>query len=99
TPFDRIVTEVLWPNRQVKAGYSLTRVTLKNQRVLQGYVQPSRKKKDVLLRDFSTGRIEEISQNDISSTESLGSLMPSTAQGLNHDELSDLLSYLFSLSG
>ena len=99
TPFDRIVTEVLWPNRQIKTGFSLTRVTLKDHRVIQGYVQPSKRKSDLLLRDFSTGRIESISKGSISSTESLGSLMPSTAQVMSRDELVDLLSYLFSLSG
>ncbi len=99
TPFDRIVTEVLWPGRQVKAGFALTRVTMKDKRVFQGYIQPSRKKANLLLRDFSTGQIQAIPQQDIASTETLGSLMPSTSQSLSRSELIDLLSYLFLLSG
>ncbi len=99
TPFDGIVTEVLWPGRQVKAGFALTRVTMKDKRVFQGYIQPSRKKANLLLRDFSTGQIQAIPQQDIASTETLGSLMPSTSQSLSRSELIDLLSYLFRLSG
>ncbi len=99
TPFDGIVTEVLWPGRQVKAGFALTRVTMKDKRVFQGYIQPSRKKANLLLRDFSTGQIQAIPQQDIASTKTLGSSMPSTSQSLSRSELIDLLSYLFRLSG
>ena len=37
-PGERIVTEVLWPTRQVKDGFSLTLLTLKDGSVLQGYL-------------------------------------------------------------
>jgi putative heme-binding domain-containing protein len=93
------VVEVLWPGEQVKEGYSLSRVTLKDQRVLQGYVQDGRDSKVLLLRDFSSTRIESVPRGDITRTEVVGSLMPGTAQTLSRSELADLLAYLFSLRG
>ena len=98
-PPDRTVVEVLWPGEQVKEGYSLSRVTLKDQRVLQGYVQDGRDSKVLLLRDFSSTRIESVPRGDIIRTEVVGSLMPGTAQTLSRSELADLLAYLFNLRG
>ena len=89
-PFERIVTEVLWPARQVKEGYSLTRVTLKDKQVLQGYTQQSRSEKVLLLRDFATAKTREIAREKIAGTEVIGSLMPPTAQGLSPKQLADL---------
>lgn len=96
---ERIVTEVLWPARQVKDGYSLTRLTLKDGSVLQGYPQVSRDEKRLLLRDFATGHIQEIPAGEILLREELGSLMPPTAGNLLRAEQVDLLSYLISLQG
>lgn len=62
---ERIVTEVLWPARQVKDGFSLTRLTLKDGGVVQGYPQVSRDEKRLLLRDFATGHIQEIPAGEI----------------------------------
>ena len=98
-PFERIVTEVLWPARQVKEGYSLTRVTLKDKQVLQGYTQQSRSEKVLLLRDFATSKTREIERDKIAGTEVIGSLMPPTAQGLSPKQIADLCAYLFGLSG
>ena len=38
-PPERIVAEVLWPASQVKEGFSLSRLTLRDGRVHQGYLQ------------------------------------------------------------
>ncbi|NIP96754.1 MAG: c-type cytochrome, partial [Akkermansiaceae bacterium] len=62
---DRIITEVLWPARQVKEGYSLTRVTKKDGQVLQGYLQASRDKERVFLRDFALAGMHEIPADQI----------------------------------
>ncbi len=96
-PPERIVTEVLWPTRQVKDGYALTRVTTRDGRVLQGYVQDSRDESVVLLRDFAISGIHEIAKDDIVNREAVGSLMPPTAQSFSKKELADLFAYLFSL--
>ncbi len=98
-PPERIVTEVMWPTRQIKEGFALTRVTTKDGQVLQGYLQGSRDKKHVLLRDFAVAGLHEIPADRIEKQESIGSLMPPTAQGFSRQALGDLLAYLFSLDG
>ena len=98
-PAERIVTEVVWPARQVKEGYSLTRVTLRDGRVLQGYQQPARTERVLILRDFTTGKRQSFARGEVTRTEVVGSLMPPTARTLQEKELADLFSYLFSLNG
>ncbi|MDA7496407.1 c-type cytochrome, partial [Akkermansiaceae bacterium] len=98
-PADRIITEVLWPARQVKGGYALSRISMKDGRVLQGYLQESRDKNLLLLRDFAGAGMHEVEAEMVTKQESIGSLMPPTAQSLSRDELSDLFAYLFSLVG
>ena len=98
-PADRIVTEVLWPARQVKGGYALSRITMRDGRVLQGYLQESRDKDLLLLRDFAGAGMQEVEAEMVSKQEPIGSLMPPTAQSLSRNELSDLFAYLFSLVG
>ncbi len=96
---ERIVVEVLWPRKQVKEGYSLTRVKLKDGRVLQGYEQKSRDGAVLLLRDFATAEMHELKKDAVGKKEAIGSLMPATAQGLSDEALADLFAYLFSLGG
>lgn len=98
-PADRIVTEVLWPARQVKGGYALSRITMKDGGVLQGYLQESRDKKLLLLRDFTGAGLHEVETEMVAKQEPIGSLMPPTAQSLSQGELSDLFAYLFGLVG
>jgi putative heme-binding domain-containing protein len=98
-PFDRIVTEVMWPTLQVKEGYSLTRVVTKKSQTLQGYEQASREEDKILLRDFAGAGMHRISRDAIEKVEKIGSLMPPTAQSLSKNDIADLLAYLFSLRG
>ena len=98
-PPERIVTEVLWPAQQIKEGFSLSRLTLNDGSVLQGYPQKSRDEKKFLLRDFATGETREIPAGEIRQRDDIGSLMPPTAQNLPRAELVDLLSWLISLRG
>ena len=98
-PAERIVTEVVWPARQVKEGYSLTRVTLRDGRVLQGYQQPARTERVLILRDFTTGKRQSFARGEVTRAEVVGSLMPPAARILQEKELADLFSYLFSLNG
>ncbi|NRB44628.1 MAG: HEAT repeat domain-containing protein, partial [Verrucomicrobiales bacterium] len=98
-PFDRIVTEVMWPTLQVKEGYSLTRIVTKKSQTLQGYEQASREENKILLRDFAGAGMHRISRDDIEKVEKIGSLMPPTAQILSKNDIADLLAYLFSLRG
>lgn len=98
-PPERIVTEVVWPALQVKEGFSLSRLTLKDGSVLQGYPQKSRVEKKLLVRDFATGQTREIPNGDILQRDDIGSLMPPTAQSLPEAELVDMLAWLISLRG
>ena len=85
--------------KQVKEGFSLTRLTFNDNRVVQGYLQRGRDNKLLLLRDFASGEIHEIPADGIRQREDLGSLMPPTAQSLSRGELADLLRYLAGLRG
>ncbi|MFN0128789.1 MAG: family 16 glycoside hydrolase [Verrucomicrobiales bacterium] len=96
---ERIVMEVLWPGQQVKEGFSLSRLTLNEGSVLQGYSQQSRDRKKLLLRDFATGQTREIPTGEIRKREDIDSLMPPTAQNLPEAELVPLLAWLISLRG
>ena len=55
-PFERIVTEVMWPTLQVKEGFSLTRLVTKNSQTLQGYEQASRDNEKNLAKRFCEWR-------------------------------------------
>ena len=96
---DRIVTEVLWPRRQVKEGYALSRIITRDGNVQQGYIQANRDENLLLLRDFATSALFEIPRESILREGQVGSLMPPTAAGLKEEELADLFAYLFSLDG
>ena len=96
---DRVVTEVLWPRRQVKEGYALSRIITRDGDVQQGYVQASRDEELLLLRDFASNSLHEIPRGSIMKQEEVGSLMPPTAGELDQQELVDLFAYLFSLDG
>lgn len=98
-PPERIVTELLWPSKQVKEGFALRRFTKKDGTVLQGYEQKSRDEGVVLVRDFATGAMHELRADAIAKRDNIGSLMPPTAQGLSQKEVVDLLAYLFGLNG
>lgn len=98
-PAERIVAEVVWPARQVKDGYSLTRVTMADRSVFLGYLQANRDEEAVLLREISSGETRELPLGKIAKREAVGSLMPATAQSLRRAELADLLAFLFGLGG
>jgi putative heme-binding domain-containing protein len=97
-PQERIVVEVMWPARQVKEGYSLSQVTLKDGRVIQGYQQHARSE-ELILKSFNNDSRRHFERRDVSRTEVIGSLMPATARNLKRLELADLFAYLFGLDG
>ena len=98
-PPERIVTEVLWPARQIKEGFVLRRYTKKDGSMVQGYEQGGRDEAELLVRDFATGEIRSIARDELARRDEVGSLMPPTAQALSKEEVGDLLAYLFGLSG
>ncbi|MFP6885999.1 MAG: hypothetical protein VB997_00500, partial [Opitutales bacterium] len=96
-PPERILIEVLWPKKQVKEGYSLSRLQLKDGGVRQGYVQGSREGGILLLRDFDGDDLLRVPREKVQKLEEVGSLMPPTARTLSRNDLADLLKYLFEL--
>lgn len=98
-PPERIVTEVLWPRRQVKEGFVASLVTLHDGRVLQGVLADARDRGIVRLRDLASGETKDLPRDDVARIVEIGSLMPPTAQSLTHTELGDLFAFLFSLRG
>ena len=96
-PQERILIEVLWPKKQVKEGYSLTRLQLKGGEIRQGYVRGSREGGILLFRDFAGEDLSRLPRERVEKLEEIGSLMPPSAQTLSREELANLLKYLFEL--
>ncbi len=98
-PKERIVTEVMWPSLHVKEGYTLSSVTLKSGRIVQGYEQASRNSDVIVIREIAQDSQMTIARDNVDSVVNLGSLMPATAKSLPNDQLADLFAYLFHLGG
>lgn len=96
-PKKRIVTEVLWPSQQIKEGYSLSNIVLKSGSIIQGYIQASRDKETVVIREVAGDSRSVVEKSDVDSISEIGTLMPETARSLTSRELGDLLAYLFHL--
>ena len=97
-PPARLVEEVIWPRRQVKEGYSLLQVTLKDGSLAMGYERTTRNDNVLQLRDFATGVVREIGRDHIVGTLDAGSSMPpGLVAQLSRSELRDLIRYLLDL--
>lgn len=97
----RISEELLWPQRQVKEGYSLIRVITSEGKVLQGYERKTRETQetgDLLLEDPQSKEILRIKKDDIDVRQKAGSAMPSGLTSLlSREQLLDLIAYLQGL--
>jgi putative heme-binding domain-containing protein len=97
-PPARLVEEVIWPTRQVKEGFSLLQVILKDGSLALGYERTTRDKKVLQLQDFATGEMRKIDRDQISKTLDAGSSMPpGLVAQLSRTELRDLIRYLMDL--
>ena len=98
---DRIVEEVLWPNRQVKEGYSLLTVVTSDGRVSTGFDMSNRSAQQpgkLILRDLSSDKHLEIDRADIEEKKAMGSPMPPGLSAfMSQQELLDLIRYLSEL--
>jgi putative heme-binding domain-containing protein len=96
-PIDLVVESVLWPQRQIKEGYSATMVQTKDGEVVQGY-RASEDKTEFVLRDPATGRVIHIPASNIKAKRDIGSLMPEgLTESLTRKELVDLIRFLSEL--
>ena len=97
-PPARLIEEVIWPRRQVKEGFSLLQVTLKDRSVSLGYERTTRNKEVLQLQDFATGEMRKISRKNVAETRDAGSAMPpGLVAQLSRSELRDLIRYLMQL--
>jgi len=98
---ERIVEELLWPNRQVKEGYSLVRVITDAGRIHQGYqrrTKESDQSGDLVLEDLATKNTITIKQEQIDEKHVTGSVMPQGLPALlSRPQLLDLIGYLSGL--
>ena len=98
---ERIVEELLWPNRQVKEGYAVLRVLTDDGRIVQGYerkTKASQQSGDLLLEDLTSGKLVIIKPEKIEEKQRVGSAMPTGITAvLSAEQLADLVRYLTDL--
>jgi putative heme-binding domain-containing protein len=91
---DDIITEVLWPNKNIKEGYNSVRLDLKNGESVQG-IKVLETSSTISVKAASTSTPVVYSRKDVASTTAIGSAMPAGLTGsLNEEELRDLIKYL-----
>jgi putative heme-binding domain-containing protein len=98
---ERIVEELLWPNRQIKEGYSVVQVITDEGRIHQGYerrTKESQKSGDLVIQDLVTSEFITIKTQHIEETQVTGSPMPAgITELLSRPQLLDLIRYLSEL--
>ena len=93
-----LLTEsVLWPSRQIKEGWFLTTVTLRDGKVVSGY-RTAEADGTLSLRQPGTQTIERVPLATIASRHDAGTLMPDgLTSWMTEAQRLDLLRYLFEL--
>ena len=98
---ERIVEELLWPNRQVKEGYSVVQVVTVAGKIHQGYerkTKQSQESGDLVLVDPATRKLITIKKQHVDVRQAKGSVMPTGLTGLlSRSQLLDLIRYLSEL--
>ena len=98
---DRIIEEVLWPNRQIKEGFATIVVLTADGTLETGYervTKRSAKSGDVLLQDVTTKKLTTIKKQDIEEKQNAPSAMPEGLTSiLSEEQLFDLIRYLTEL--
>jgi len=98
---ERIVEELLWPQRQVKEGYSVVQVITDEGKIHQGYerrTKASQRNGDLVLQELTTGDLMTIKKQQIEAKRVTGSPMPvGLTAVLSRSQLLDLIRYLSEL--
>ena len=98
---ERITEELLWPNRQVKEGYSVVRVITAEGKIHQGYQRRTKESEaagNLVLQDPASGKLLTIKQEDVDQQQTTGSIMPGKLTAvLSESQLLDLIQYLSEL--
>ena len=95
---ERIVEELIWPNRQVKEGFTSLRVITRDGKVLQGYERKTRQSEaegGLALFDPQAQRLIVLNSDDVDTVQKSTSVMPEGLTNLLTDQqLSDLIAFL-----
>ncbi len=95
---ERIIEELIWPNRQVKEGYTSLRIITKDGKVLQGYQRKTKLSEStggLALLDPQTQQILVLNPGDIEEVQKSASVMPEGLTNLlTEQQLHDLISFL-----
>ena len=95
---ERIIEELIWPNRQVKEGYTSLRIITKDGKVLQGYQRKTKLSEStggLALLDPQTQQILVLNPGDIEEVQKSASVMPEGLTNLlTEQQLHDLIAFL-----
>ncbi len=98
---ERIVEELLWPNRQVKEGFSVVQVVTDDGRIHQGYERKPKagqESGDLVLQLLATRKLVTIRKERIEVKQVTGSVMPvGLTAVLSREQLLDLVRFLSDL--
>ena len=98
-PLDRILEEVLWPDRNIKEGFQAVNVFTFDGKIYQG-IKVSEDASVLVLRDAIAHQDRRIATGNIETRSAAGTLMPSAlTSGLPRRDLCDLFRYLSELDG
>ncbi|NCF87523.1 MAG: hypothetical protein GWQ08_18715 [Verrucomicrobiaceae bacterium] len=97
-PLERLIEEVVWPQRQIKEGYNLLQIVLDDGEIVSGYEDKNQDENALYVRDPTTQKVRRIRKRFIEKRVELGSAMPAGLVGsLNREELRDLIRFLNEL--
>ena len=98
---ERIVEETLWPNREIKEGFTALEITTRDSMIYQGYkrwTQESATTGDLVIQDLATGELVTIRAGDVEEVRETGSPMPAGVTSLlSQAQLLDLFKYVTTL--
>lgn len=98
---ERIIEELLWPNRQIKEGFATVVVLTRDGKVHTGYERATRQSAasgDLVLQDVASKEFVTIKKRDIEDKRIAASAMPEGVTAvLAEDQLLHLIKYLTEL--
>jgi putative heme-binding domain-containing protein len=98
---ERIIEETLWPNRQIKEGFTALEISTYDFMIYQGYARRTKESEatgDLVIQDLATQELITIKEEDIEGMRETGSPMPAGLTSLlSQSQLLDLFKYVTSL--
>lgn len=98
---ERIIEETLWPNRQIKEGFTALEITTNDLMIYEGYIHRTKESEatgDLVIQDFATQELLTIKKEDIEEIYEAGSPMPTGLTSLlSQSQILDLFKYVTTL--